>query len=201
MLKILHTTDLHFNKEWFQWIESQQDNFDIFCISGDLLEERKEETLLEQISYITQWIKGFKKPLFICSGNHDIDEFENEDWFSKIDSDNYYCDNTKGTISDIKIGCCSYLDSNYLDFYDCDVLVTHLPPAKTDTSIHFKTKEDWGDSDLTRVIKNKLISPKIILSGHMHHPLKTTAKILNTTIYNCGVDKTKKIPNHHSICL
>ena len=58
-MKILHTTDLHFNKDWFLWIANQQDNYDVFCITGDFLEDSKDETLLEQIDWITQWMKAF----------------------------------------------------------------------------------------------------------------------------------------------
>jgi len=200
-MKLLHTTDLHFNKQWFKWIQSQESSFDIFCISGDLLESRKEESLQEQIAWITSWVKGFSKPLFICSGNHDIEEFENEDWLCKIESENYYCDNTKGTIDSLKIGCCAYLDAEYIEFYDCDILVTHLPPTNTKTATHIKSDEDWGDKDLTRVLKNRLISPKIILCGHMHSPTQTIDSIENTTIYNTGVKKGATIPNHHIINL
>jgi len=56
-MKILHTTDLHFNTHWFKWIEEQQDKYDVFCISGDFLEDSKSETLLEQIEWVSDWIK------------------------------------------------------------------------------------------------------------------------------------------------
>ena len=62
-MKILHTTDLHFNKYWFKWIADQQENFDIFCITGDFLESRKDETLLEQIDWVSSWMREFKKPI------------------------------------------------------------------------------------------------------------------------------------------
>ena len=65
---------------------------DIFCITGDFLDDSKDETLLEQIEWITIWMKLFKKPLFVCSGNHDIEELENEDWLNKIS--NVYSDNS-----------------------------------------------------------------------------------------------------------
>ena len=81
-MKILHTTDLHFTKHWFTWIALQQNNYDVFCITGDFLESSKDETLLEQIEWISSWMKSFKKPLFVCSGNHDIEELENEDWLN-----------------------------------------------------------------------------------------------------------------------
>ena len=41
-MKILHTTDLHFNKQWFKWIEAQQNKYDIFCITGDFLDDSKD---------------------------------------------------------------------------------------------------------------------------------------------------------------
>ena len=101
----------------------------------------------------------------------------------------------------MKIGCCAYLDAEYIEFYDCDILVTHLPPANTKTATHIKSGEDWGDRDLTRVLKNRLISPKIILCGHMHSPTQTIDTTENTTIYNTGVEKDATIPNHHIIDL
>ena len=42
-MKILHITDLHFNTTWFDWINKEQDKYDVFCITGDFLEKRKEE--------------------------------------------------------------------------------------------------------------------------------------------------------------
>jgi len=198
-LKILHTTDLHFNKKWFEWIEQQQHNFDIFCISGDFLESSKDETLKEQIEWITQWIKKFKKPLFTCSGNHDIGELDDEKWLLNIDFSNYYSDNTIKTIENVKFGCYPYIGADgYFEFDECDVLITHVPPVKTKTSIH-KNGTDWGDKELYNAIKNKIISPKILLCGHIHKPLVTVDTLKNTTIFNPGVNANSEIPEHHKI--
>jgi Icc-related predicted phosphoesterase len=113
-MKILHTTDLHFNTHWFEWIASQQDEYDVFCISGDFLEDTKDETLLVQIEWVSAWMRKFKKPLFTCSGNHDIEELENEDWLSKIDTSNYYTDNATKTIDGIKFGCYPFIGSEVI---------------------------------------------------------------------------------------
>lgn len=72
------------------------------------------------------------------------------------------------------------------------MILNHLPPAKTKTSTHNNSGEDWGDKDLTRILKNGLIKPKIILSGHLHKPLAIIDRIKNTTIYNCGSNKNSK---------
>ena len=196
-MKILHTTDLHFNKHWFEWITNQQKDYDIFCITGDFLEPSKEETLKEQIEWVTEWMQRFKKPLFICSGNHDIEELENEDWFNRIE--NVYSDNTIKTIGGVTFGCIPYIAPEFYEFDECEVILYHLPPAKTKTSIHKNEKSDWGDREFHRVLKNNIISPRIVLCGHMHHPIAITDKLNSTTIYNPGVDKKSSIPNHQTI--
>ncbi len=196
-LNILHTTDLHFNKQWFEWIANQQENYDVFCITGDFLNDSKDETLLEQIEWITIWMKLFKKPLFVCSGNHDIEELENEDWLNKIS--NVYSDNSIKIIDGVKFGCIPYIAPNFIDFDECNIILYHLPPSNTTTSTHNKTNKDWGDKELSKLLRKKIISPKIILCGHLHHPTDTIDKINNTKIYNAGVNKENLIPNYHII--
>lgn len=196
-MKILHTTDLHFNKHWFDWIANQQNSYDIFCITGDFLESSKEEILGEQIEWITEWMKNFQKPLFVCSGNHDIEELDNEDWLSKIS--NVYSDNTIKTINGIKFGCVPYIAPDFIDFDECEVILCHLPPALSKTALHCTTKADWGDKEITKLLQKEILRPKVLLCGHMHNPQTITDRIKNTIIYNPGVDKTKMVPLHHII--
>jgi len=139
-------------------------------------------------------MKSFQKPLFVCSGNHDIEEFENEEWLSKIST--IYSDNSKKTINGIKFGCISYVAPDFNEFEDCDIVLYHLPPAKTKTAIHKTSQDDWGDKELYRVLKNRLFSPQYLLCGHMHHPLEDRDMIHKTTILNCGSNKKSIIPNH-----
>lgn len=198
-MKIFHTTDLHFNKAWFQWIESEQSNYDVFCLTGDFLESSKKESLKKQIEWITIWMKNFRKPLFVCSGNHDIEELDNDEWLNKIS--NIYSDNTIKIINGIKFGTIPYIAPDFREFDRCDILLYHLPPAKTKTAIHNKTKEDWGDFELYRLLQNKFLQPKIILCGHMHHPIAKKDKIHSSIIYNCGSNKNSHIPNHSIITI
>ena len=196
-MRILHTTDLHFNKKWFKWIEEQQSNFDIFCITGDFLESSKDESLLEQIDWISKWMRSFKKSLFVCSGNHDIEELENEDWLNKIP--NIYSDNTIKNINGINFGCIPYIASDFLDFNKCDVILNHLPPSNTKTSIHKKDNSDWGDKELSKLLKKSILKPKVLLCGHLHHPNNQQDTINDTIVYNCGSNKNLDIPNHSII--
>jgi Icc-related predicted phosphoesterase len=199
-MKILHTTDLHFNKHWFKWIENQQNNFDIFCISGDFLDSSSDESKNKQIDWITKWIKRFEQPLFVCSGNHDLDESGDERWIKSINTSNYYPDESIKEINSIKFGCYPYLGAQgYYEFAECDVLLTHIPPAFTKTSID-ENENEWGDKELYRAIINHVISPKIILCGHLHAPSLTKDKLKDTVVYNPGCGKINTL-NHHMITL
>ena len=59
----------------------------------------------------------------------------NEEWLNKIDTSNYYPDNSIRTIENIKFGCFPYISADgYFEFDECDVLVTYIPPSNTKTS-------------------------------------------------------------------
>ncbi len=196
-MKILHTTDLHFNKGWFEWVALQQKSFDLFCITGDFLEPSSSESLSEQIAWVSQWMKAFKKPLFICSGNHDIEVAENQEWFNHITS--IYSDNTIQTIEGITFGCIPYTDPEFDAFGECDVVLYHLPPAYTKTSYHEKKHEERGDRTFYKKIKEKVLTPSIVLCGHVHKPTDTRDMLDDILIYNPGVNKKSPIPNHFCI--
>jgi Icc-related predicted phosphoesterase len=200
-MKILHTSDLHFNTQWFEWIANQQDEYDVFVISGDFLDSSKEESLVEQIVWVSAWIRAFNKPLFVCSGNHDIEEFDDEEWLNRIDTENYYPDNSKKNIEGIRFGCYPFIGAEgYYDFDDVDVLITHVPPACTDVAIASDSKDDWGDRELYDALVRKTIKPKMILCGHMHNPISQKCTIGNTEVFNAAYG-TGDMPLYHSIDL
>ena len=180
-LKLLHASDLHFGAGYFDYILAFQDKFDIFCFSGDFLykesAQEKEQTSL--------WLKSFKKPVFVCSGNHDMPP----SWLNSING--IYSNSTIKTINGVKFGCAPYLCDDLLEFAECDILITHVPPAKTSTSISKKSK-DHGDTELARLIKNNLLKAKIILCGHIHEP-KSNMDVLNgVKIYNSASSGAKE---------
>ena len=52
-MKFIHLSDLHFNKQWFDWIKMQENYYDIFCITGDFLDTSSSICLVEQIDWIS----------------------------------------------------------------------------------------------------------------------------------------------------
>lgn len=72
-MKILHLTDLHFNQYVFSWIKEMQRNYDVICLTGDLIDARKNIPAKEQADTILEWLHELDVPIFVCSGNHDTD--------------------------------------------------------------------------------------------------------------------------------
>ena len=91
MLKILHVTDLHYHKPYFDWILQQIDTIDVLCLTGDLIgiEHNNSDFVekKEQILWVSQWLSQISKPTFLCSGNHDEEnKLLNDDELLKFDS-------------------------------------------------------------------------------------------------------------------
>jgi len=144
------------------------------------LSAQDEEAVLKSAT-----LKSFKKLVFVCSGNHDAPA----SWLNSINS--IYSDGTIKTMNGVKFGCVPYLCDDLLEFAECDILLTHVPPAKTSTSIS-KSGKDHGDIELARLIKNNLLKAKIILCGHIHEP-KSHIDVLNgVKIYNSASSGTKE---------
>jgi len=235
MLRILHISDLHNHKPYYDWILTQTNNYDALCITGDFIGSTELtmaiEPLEQQIEFVKRWLEALTKPTFICSGNHDDDidnrvlvqedynlDFDSsiddagdddwladdswsipsENWVAKINNSHVFSDNRIHTLKGIRFGMVPYAYEGSLSrFYECDILLHHEPPAFTETSCD--KNGDWGNKDLYISLSNKIIQPKIILSGHVHKPKKHQATIYKTTIYNPGATFRQKIPLHHLI--
>ena len=70
-MKILHASDLHFDKAKFDQILNLE--FDVCCISGDLIDASQKD-IAGQKAWVRQWLEDFKGQIFVCSGNHDVDD-------------------------------------------------------------------------------------------------------------------------------
>lgn len=68
-MKLLLLADLHFHKDWYQWIAAQ--SADLTAIAGDLLDAFSPVGLQPQMVFIKKWVDEFRGPLALSSGNHD----------------------------------------------------------------------------------------------------------------------------------
>lgn len=198
-MKILHCSDLHYNQSWYAWVSTQQEHYDVICLTGDFLDTSIKIPIKEQIAWVRLWFATISKPIFVCSGNHDYDENDSLDWLNKIP--NVYADGTIKTLHNVKFGCIPYLATDYDMFATCAVLLSHVPPAKTKTSIDCKRKQDCGDRDLSRLLIHRLLQPKVLLCGHIHDPLLTQENVHDCKIYTCEINKMIVTPFYNSIII
>lgn len=186
-MRILVAGDLHFDKEQFEWIHKRQFDFGCICLTGDYLDIKRGD-LEMQITWIQNWVRSIQIPMFICSGNHDINDFGESDWLQDLASTNVHVDDSLTSFKGLKIGVVPYLGAFWSNFTDCDILVSHLPPAKTKTSqtITSNGTKDWGDEELYLQLDQQVLSPKYIFCGHVEAPLAYKDIIHKTQIINPG---------------
>ena len=197
-MKLFHATDLHFNQAWFAYITYHQHEVDAICITGDFLEESHDVSIQDQVTWIHAWMHSIKIPLFVCSGNHDLDVNEGT-WLSGLEC--AYSDTSQATIKGVRFGCVPYVAPDFLEYDTCDVMLYHLPPSKTATAEHENTHDDWGDPELHRLLKRRLLTPKVLLCGHLHTPKKRIDTLGTTSIYNAGSNVRLNVPLHHIITI
>jgi len=206
----LHVTDIHFNRKTFASITENQGAADVICLTGDFLDQSIKAPLEinKQILWINNWLSQIEKPIFLCSGNHDVVDddlglltleslFDLDDtavtnplqWLKDLKKQNVFIDDDIKEVNGVTFGCMAYESENFEKFKSCDVLLTHVPPKGT----HVALGEfgDFGCELLKLALKNGTISPKMLLCGHIHNPKKRMVKFGNTTLYNPGFNSMK----------
>jgi len=228
-LSILHVTDLHFNRIACEWL-GQQTSVDVICISGDLFDDSVNAPLScsEQAKWYRQFFKALSVPVYICSGNHDIEQddlawqtitehfdtdFEVDEfgfipdcassgemnWVTELAAPNTHIDGTVNVFKGWKFGCACYGITDYARFRDCDVLLTHVPPTGTEAAL--QAGQDWGCAEIEFAFQSGTISPKYLLCGHVHRPRSHVEDKWRTTIINPGGSAKGSVPKHKVIHL
>jgi len=72
-MKLLHVTDFHGNRRWFQWVAGHAEEYDLIAFTGDFLDIFGTESLGVQARWITAWARALPRPLLWCEGNHDVE--------------------------------------------------------------------------------------------------------------------------------
>ena len=177
-MKILHTSDLHFNKKMYEKIYNIQKDYDLIVISGDLIESSRDD-IKKQLKWLIDWSNAISTPLLISSGNHDFD-YEEANWMQKL---NAICDKEL-EIENFKIVSLPYIGGNFSNVWGADILVYHIPPFNTLTSTT-KDYKDFGDREILEYLKHN--TPKYLLCGHIHNPLKREDIVNKTKIVNSAM--------------
>jgi predicted phosphodiesterase len=194
---ILHVTDFHFNKRWFDWLLHSAPAHDLVVMSGDMLDLGSATPQRRQIEWVSDWLNDFPRPISVCSGNHDL-EWDPECerwmpayWLRDIVNRHVWIDSQRVDLNGtslFNIGCTTRPKGG-----TADIWVVHAGPTKKLITAH-ASGGDGGDPDLNPAVSR--YAPRLVLSGHVHDPLHWRQQDDTTLFLNPGSAPHAEIPNH-----
>jgi Icc-related predicted phosphoesterase len=196
-MTILHVTDFHFNKRWFDWLLHRAPFHDLVVMSGDMHDISAVTPQRRQIEWVSDWLNDFPRPIAVCSGNHDLEwDFEAERWtpaywLRDIVNPFVWADGQRvelNGISFLNIGATTRPKGG-----DADVWVVHAPPSKTLVATR-PGGADAGDPDLAAAVRR--YTPRLVFSGHVHTPTHWREHREATLFLNPGRGEDAALPNH-----
>ncbi len=196
-MTILHVTDFHFNKRWYDWLLHRAPAHDLVVMSGDMLDLAIATPQRRQIQWVSDWLNDFPRPISVCSGNHDL-EWDSETerwmpayWLRDIVNPKVWTDGQRITLdglSFLNIGATTRPKGG-----EADVWVVHAPPSQTLVSTR-SNGADAGDRDLVAAARH--FAPQLVLSGHVHNPLHWREHRDATLFLNPGREPEAAFPHH-----
>ncbi len=184
-LKLLVTSDLHYNLRQFDWLLQTADRYDCLIIAGDLLNVAGYLELELQITVISEYLQKLSRStqVVVCSGNHDggtknsAGEYTAA-WLQTIRSKSLFVDGQCLQTKDGSLlSVCPWWDGmqsradmvRMLEEHNQRprskwVWAHHAPPDRC--RISWTGKRYGGDKFLNRLIER--FSPTVVFSGHIH---------------------------------
>jgi predicted phosphodiesterase len=200
-MRLLHTSDIHFNRTWFNWLRLSAPAYDAVALTGDLIGPAQVLAVEEQIVWIRHWAESFPAPLMLCSGNHDFCEdwvpAPLRYWMRKIRLPMVLTDGQRRRLGDWTFESVAWNELPIIGGTK-NIALIHCPPNGSETAISYPENVDWGDLELAgRLLHDDPdFVPHIVLSGHVHRPRRWHDQIGSTLMFNPGVNSGAPWPNH-----
>ncbi len=201
-MKLLHITDLHANRRWFQWIADHAEEYDLIAFTGDFLDLFGPESPGSQVRWISAWAHSLPRPLLWCPGNHDVESsvapVSAGRWMAALPSARAFSRSGhverlgqpfvrvewKGAIPRLRGG---------------DIILAHAPPSGCFTATTKGGGADNGDLNLADALRSTAAAPWLVLSGHVHTPTRWKDRCGTTITLNPGVGGDATAPNYITV--
>lgn len=194
-MKILQCSDLHGNLPWFEWIAREAPNYDLVCISGDLLDARSPETTHLQIEGISRILGAVRTPLALCSGNHDLvmsGNNVNARWMRALKRRGVWLDGERFEVQGRRFHCHGWDETVTVPQHPGEIWIVHSPPAGTATALEHGCL-DAGDFEFGMICRGER-GPRLALSGHAHNPRSWFGCSGRTFVLNPGQQQSGPEP-------
>jgi predicted phosphodiesterase len=196
-MTILHVSDFHYNKRWFDWLLHRAPAHDLAVMSGDMLDVASATPHRKQIAWVSDWLDAYPRPLSLCSGNHDLEWDDRTErwtppyWLRDLSNPLVRTDGERvdlNGLSLLNIGCATRPKGARADIW-----VVHAPPTGTYVAARVGGGTG-GDPDLVAPVRR--YAPRLVLSGHVHSPLHWRDHAGTTLFLNPGRKAGADFPNH-----
>jgi len=202
-MRLLHVTDFHANRRWFKWVADHAGDHDLIAYTGDFLDNFGAESLGAQIKWITAWARALSRPLLSCPGNQDVESeaapVASGRWMTALPgakdfSQSGHVERLGHTF--VRVG---WMEPTP-ELRRGDIVLSHAPPAGCFTATTKGSGADNGDINLADALRSAAASPPwLVLSGHVHNPVRWKDRCGGTVTLNPGVGTNLAIPNYISI--
>lgn len=197
---ILHCTDLHGNRSWYNWLVKAAGHYDLVCVTGDHLDLSDFQSIDTQISMVRTTFEGLSSPLAVTSGNNDSFHAEGSPlwlfygkWMLDLRRPGLWVDGDVIEPGGYRIRCVGWHARLPTALAD-EIWLYHAPPARSAVSVDH-LGGDVGDEILGEICRAGA-GPRILLSGHQHHPKRHACLVGRTWCMNPGQGTHPKVPNH-----
>lgn len=194
---LLHVTDLHFRKDWFNWLSDSAPQHDLLLLTGDLLDQAHPTYPSRQIDWVSRWVRDYPRPVSICSGNHDLVWDSREDawtpaaWLRDLQDEKTWVDGQRAEVGDLAILNVAAFGQRH--FEEAAIWAVHCaPPTLAVTSS--QTGRDLGDPSMADPVTQ--FRPHLVFCGHVHEPQSWHDCYDGVTYLNPGSRTGARFPNH-----
>lgn len=199
-MRILHCTDFHANKAWFDWLVDRSTEYSVICVTGDFLDLLEMHWVETQVRMVKDAVKRIECTLALCSGNHDSftgepapESLHHASWLNGLRREGVWMDGDTFQYGGTQFRCIGW-NGPFRSADRREIWLTHAPPAASLVAAG-SDESEAGDGILGEICRAEM-GPWIALSGHQHNPRSWAEKVGRTWCFNPGVARNSPIPNH-----
>jgi uncharacterized protein len=199
-MRILHCSDFHANEVWFDWLVDHAQEYDLVCLTGDLLDVFEISWINLQLRMVKAALRRVTTPLAICSGNHDSftgppapPSLIHATWLEQLRRTGLWIDGDAFHLSGHRFRCIGW-NASLPTADPGELWLFHAPPARTPVAFGLD-ESDAGDEILGEMCWAGN-GPAMVLSGHQHNPCRWACRVGRTWCLNPGYNRRASAPNN-----
>ncbi len=199
-MRILHCTDFHGNRRWFDWLAARAAEYDLVCLTGDHIDPLDAQRIDSQVSMVEAALGRIATPLALCSGNNDSfnapeapPSLHQASWLRGLRRAGLWVDGDVFDAGGLRFRCIGW-NGLLPSAEGNEIWLHHAPPTRSPAAVDVYGR-DAGDEILGEVCRDGK-GPAMVLCGHQHDPHQWACRVGRTWCFNPGINAQAVVPNH-----